>query len=261
MKTLFTTRAASLGAVLALCCTAACSSGSPTAPSTAPAQQFSVTDLVQGTGDPVIDGQFLTVFFTAWLFDSGAADNKGAIVDQTTGLDFFFFLGDPNFIEGWNRGIAGMRVGGRRRIVVPPELGFGSAGTENVPANSTLIFEVELLTAPPRVAPPFETTDLAQGAGDPAVPGQTLTVTYTGWLYVIGPADHKGSLFDNSDDFPFVLGDAGFIEGWNRGIEGMRVGGRRQLVVPPELAYGPEGTTVIPPNATLIFEIELLSIE
>lgn len=107
---------------------------------------FSITDLVQGTGDPVAAGQTMTVAFTGWLYDPSATDNKGTIFDQAT--DFNFTLGDTGLIDGWNQGIEGMQLGGQRRIVVPPELGLGLTPRPGIPAYSTLIFEIELLSIP-----------------------------------------------------------------------------------------------------------------
>ena len=100
------------------------------------------------------------------------------------------------------------------------------------------------------------------GEGDTARPGQTVEVHYTGWLYVDG---ERGTKFDSSLDrgeaFSFLLGTDGIIQGWNEGVQGMRVGGTRELIIPPELGYGTRGAgTVIPSDATLNFEIELLAI-
>ena len=99
--------------------------------------------------------------------------------------------------------------------------------------------------------------DVAQGAGPEAVRGKTVEVHYTGWL-----AD--GTKFDSSvggEPFSFRLGAGEVIEGWDRGVAGMRVGGRRRLTLAPELGYGARGAPPrIPPNATLVFEVELLAV-
>ena len=92
-----------------------------------------------------------------------------------------------------------------------------------------------------------------------------MTVAYTGWLYEEGAADNKGTLFDQASaesPFSFVLGAGQVIAGWDQGLVGMHVGGRRRLVIPPALAYGTQGAGggLIPPNATLIFEVELLGV-
>jgi FKBP-type peptidyl-prolyl cis-trans isomerase len=95
------------------------------------------------------------------------------------------------------------------------------------------------------------------GSGAAAAAGHTVSVQYTGWL-------PNGSKFDSSRDrnqpFDFPLGGGQVIRGWDEGVAGMHVGGRRLLVIPPDLAYGPSGSDPIPPNATLVFDIELLAV-
>lgn len=100
--------------------------------------------------------------------------------------------------------------------------------------------------------------DLTVGNGDEAVPGNTVVVHYTGWLT-------DGTKFDSSKDrndpFNFPLGAGHVIRGWDQGVAGMKVGGKRKLTIPPELGYGSRGAGgVIPPNATLVFEVELLAV-
>jgi FKBP-type peptidyl-prolyl cis-trans isomerase FkpA len=111
---------------------------------------------------------------------------------------------------------------------------------------------------------PFSQTDLRVGTGDDAVTGRVLTVHYTGWLYNAGEADLRGAQFDSSvgrTPFSFVLGAGQVISGWDQGLAGMKVGGLRRLVIPPSLAYGDTRSGPIPPNATLLFEIELIAVE
>jgi FKBP-type peptidyl-prolyl cis-trans isomerase FkpA len=108
-------------------------------------------------------------------------------------------------------------------------------------------------------------TDTRIGTGAEATPGQTITVHYTGWLFDAGAPDNKGRKFDSSrdrgDPFVFELGAGRVIQGWDHGFAGMKVGGTRTLVIPPEQGYGARGAGgVIPPNATLIFEVELLAV-
>lgn len=101
--------------------------------------------------------------------------------------------------------------------------------------------------------------DLTMGEGDVAVTGKTATVHYTGWL-------ENGRKFDSSVDrgqpFSFPLGAGRVIKGWDEGVQGMKIGGKRKLTIPPELGYGARGAGgVIPPNATLIFDVELLGVQ
>jgi FKBP-type peptidyl-prolyl cis-trans isomerase FkpA len=109
----------------------------------------------------------------------------------------------------------------------------------------------------------LQVTDSKVGTGATPKPGQTAVVHYTGWLYQDGA---KGKKFDSSVDrgqpFEFPLGQHRVIGGWDEGVASMKVGGKRTLIIPPELGYGARGAGgVIPPNATLIFEIELLGVK
>jgi FKBP-type peptidyl-prolyl cis-trans isomerase len=104
--------------------------------------------------------------------------------------------------------------------------------------------------------------DVKLGAGDEAKKGMTVTVHYTGWLYENGK---RGAKFDSSVDrgkpFDFQLGAGMVIKGWDEGVAGMKIGGKRELFIPPDLGYGSRGAGgVIPPNATLDFEVELLKV-
>jgi len=110
---------------------------------------------------------------------------------------------------------------------------------------------------------PFAQTDLVVGTGAEATAGRTVTVNYTGWLYDPSRPEQKGQQFDTSiggQPFPFTLGAGQVIAGWDRGVAGMRVGGQRRLVIPADLAYGSSGRGGIPPNATLVFDVELLTV-
>jgi FKBP-type peptidyl-prolyl cis-trans isomerase FkpA len=107
--------------------------------------------------------------------------------------------------------------------------------------------------------------DTTIGTGAEAVAGKPVSVHYTGWLYDDAAADKRGRKFDSSKDrgdpFRFMLGGGMVIEGWDKGVAGMKVGGTRVLTIPPELGYGEHGAGgVIPPGATLVFEVELLGV-
>jgi FKBP-type peptidyl-prolyl cis-trans isomerase FkpA len=120
------------------------------------------------------------------------------------------------------------------------------------------------LTAP--VPTTLEITDVKMGKGPAITGGQTAVVHYTGWLYSASTPDHKGKKFDSSHDrkepFSFQVGAGEVIGGWDQGVAGMQAGGQRRLIIPPSLGYGARGAGgVIPPNATLMFDIELLSIK
>jgi len=108
--------------------------------------------------------------------------------------------------------------------------------------------------------------ELKPGSGPAIAQGSTAEVHYTGWLYDPKAPDHKGAKFDSSRDrnepFDFALGMGQVIKGWDKGVEGMKVGEQRQLVIPAEMGYGTRGAGgVIPPNATLVFDVELVGIK
>jgi FKBP-type peptidyl-prolyl cis-trans isomerase len=121
--------------------------GSDDAPVTTPAPEtVSKVDLVVGTGIEATNGDSVTVAYTGWLQDTTKTENKGTQFDQATAATpFTFQLGKGTVIAGWDQGVPGMRVGGKRRLVIPPSLGYGAVARGNIPANSTLIFDVEVL--------------------------------------------------------------------------------------------------------------------
>ena len=106
----------------------------------------------------------------------------------------------------------------------------------------------------------FSATDVVLGTGLEATTGKTATVTYTGWLYSDTAADHKGKQFDTGT-FSFVLGQKQVIAGFDQGVTGMKVGGKRTLLIPSSLGYGASGYGAIPPNAGLVFDIALTAVQ
>ena len=130
------------------------------------------------------------------------------------------------------------------------------SGKPNAPATSG---------APPAVTA-LKTVTLKPGTGATISGGQMAVVQYTGWLYEPGATDHKGKQFDSSRNagqpFKFPVGTGSVIKGWDQGVPGMKIGESRRLTIPPDLAYGDSGAGgVIPPGATLVFDVELVGIE
>jgi FKBP-type peptidyl-prolyl cis-trans isomerase FkpA len=110
----------------------------------------------------------------------------------------------------------------------------------------------------------YSQTDVKVGTGVEATSTSAVVVNYTGWFYDASKTDKKGLQFDTSygrEEFIVQLGVGGVIQGWEQGIPGMRVGGQRRLVIPPSLAYGPNRYGMIPPNATLVFDIDLVDVK
>ena len=222
-------------------------------------------DLEPGTGDPPAAGDSVTLHFHGWLEDG---TSLGGTQD---GPPVSFQIGGNQVFPGLEEGVSTMSIGGKRQLLIPPDLAFGEAGSAAIPPNSTLILEVDLLNIVPAPEPAvfpeideseYEETasglqyyDLEVGDGASPQPGQQVQVHYTGWLT-------DGTKFDSSIDrgipIPFPLGTGSVIPGWDEGISTMQVGGIRLLRIPPELAYGSQGNGTIPPDATLIFEVRLL---
>ncbi len=139
-----------------------------------------------------------------------------------------------------------------RRLLIPLLLSLLAACTPPGPPPGGTIAE-------------FQKLDTEGGSGAEAVPGTNVTVHYTGWLYDENAADRHGQKFDSSLDrgepFTFPLGGGRVIRGWDEGVAGMKVGGKRTLMIPAEYGYGARGAGgVIPPNASLVFDVELLGV-
>lgn len=215
-----------------------------------------VSDLKEGKGPTAKNGDRLYVLYRGTL-------NSGQEFDSNLPKDkppFSFVLGTGQVIQGWDLGLVGMKVGGKRSLKIPAALAYGNESMGPIPPNSDLNFDVELLyTVKPGEEDTFESEDETLGTGAEAKKGLAVTVHYTGTLL-------NGLKFDSSLDrgqpFQFELGKGAVIRGWDAGIPGMRVGGKRRLIISPEAAYGasPKGDK-IPANSVLVFEIELLGVK
>jgi FKBP-type peptidyl-prolyl cis-trans isomerase FkpA len=144
--------------------------------------------------------------------------------------------------------------------------GQQDAATNDVPADvSDITQSAEGATDKMEAITELQMTDVVQGEGATASAGQEVVVHYTGWLYDPSQPENKGEKFDSSVDrgepFIFPLGAGRVIQGWDEGFAGMQIGGKRILIIPPEMGYGARGAGgVIPPNATLLFEVDLLEV-
>ena len=228
------------------------------------------TEVQAGSGPVPQAGDIVSVHYTGTL-------TNGVVFDSSYQRNepLSFPLGAGMVIPGWDEGIGLMHQGGKARLTIPPELAYGERGAGGViPPNATLIFDVELVDvragapAAPTAVDEADYTTTATGlkyydfvVGDGASPtsGKPVTVHYTGWLL---DGDKFDSSLDRGEPFTFTIGAGQVIRGWDEGVMGMKVGGKRQLVIPPDLGYGSRGAGggVIPPNATLVFEVELLEV-
>ncbi len=230
--------------------------------------QYVVTE--HGDGNSPQPGDMVEVHYTGRFTDGNVFDSS---YDREKPLRFK--AGSGQVIPGWDEAIMLLKVGDTAKLIIPSELAYGEAGVgEDIPPNSTLYFEVELLDARPADnSPPtvvaetdyivtdsgLKYYDIKVGDGDSPRRGEMPLVHYVGWL-------EDGTKIDSSRDrgtpLHFTLGTEQVIVGWEEGILTMNVGSKRQLVIPPELAFGEDGAGngLIPPNATLIYEVELIAI-
>ena len=238
--------------------TPGCTSPNPLAPGGI--AFFSFTDISLGSGASALAGNRVVMNYVAWLFEDGQSENKGPQVDSGTQT---FVVGANQVIGGFDQGVLGMRVGGRRQLIIPPDLALGFSEATGIPVDSSLVAELELLDVQVVVtdSAPFTIIDLVVGTGATAATDDRVLVAYGGWLYDESQPDNKGTLFDASgtSGFAFTLGAGQVIPGWDEGIVGMREEGERRLIIPPDRAYGANPRGIIPPNATLLFDITLLT--
>jgi peptidylprolyl isomerase len=229
--------------------------------------------LKEGKGEAAAKHHRVSVHYTGWLEDGTRFDSS-----RERGQPISFVLGRAPVIAGMDEGVRGMKTGEQRQLIIPAKLAYGERGTPGgpIPPNASLTFKVELVRLG-EIVPDneratkvddskFKTTAsglkyavLTEGTGAEAKKGQQVSVHYTGWL------EDGGKKFDSSVDrgqpFTFPLGGGRVIKGWDEGVEGMKVGEKRQLVIPANLGYGDRGAgNVIPPGATLVFDVELLKV-
>lgn len=203
-------------------------------------------DMVLGTGDVAAKDDLVTVDYTGNLL-------TGKVFDTSTGkAPFTFKLGAGEVIKGWDLGVDGMKVGGRRVLSIPAELAYGDKENGDIPAKSTLVFDIKVLGVIKSGAKQMlKIEELGAGTGPASKDGDTVEVKYAGSFL-------NGTPFD-SGSFSFELGAGKVIKGFDQGVLGMSKGQKRRITVPPDLGYGARGAGgVIPPNATLVFDVELI---
>lgn len=220
----------------------------------------------KGTGVQPKQGDKVSVHYVGTLLDGTKFDSS-----RDRGQPFSFGIGTGQVIRGWDEGIALLHVGDKAILTIPPDLGYGAQAAGTIPANSTLIFEVELMEVKEKIsAKPYDVAGkdtlslqeglkmilVKQGTGAKPTTGQTVIVHYSGYLT-------DGSMFDSSvergDPLQFPLGQGRVIKGWDLGIAALQVGSQARLIIPFQLGYGEAGyPPVIPAKANLIFDVELI---
>lgn len=254
-KTLILTLAAMPLLLLAL---GGCNEEAPAMEEIMPGLAF--VDSVVGTGDEAQFDSFISVHYTGWLYDpeTGEKGNKfDSSVDR--GEPIAFPLGRSIVIQGWDKGVPGMKVGGKRTLLIGPEMGYGERGNPPViPANSTLMFDIELVGMPE-----VEIIVETEGTGPAATAGDQIAVHYTGYLWVDGEAkDEFDSSHTRGEPYRFRLGAGMVIPGWDFGLEGMKEGTKARLIIPWVMAYGAQGRPPkIPAMADLVFDVEMVEVE
>lgn len=243
------------------------SSSSSTAAADNPSS-FSQTDTAVGTGTQASSTNVVGIRYTVWLYSASAADHKGTQLDTnlSSATPMVFTLGNGSVISGLDQGIAGMKVGGERVLIIPASLAYGSTGYGAVPANAGVVFDVQLVGAQAVAdAPAFSTSDTVVGTGATAASGTTASVKYSAYLYSASAADHKGILVDtntsSTTDYSFLLGASQSIAGFDQGVTGMKVGGKRTIIVPASLAYGATGSGSVPANSGMVFDVQLDAVQ
>ncbi|TPV96765.1 MAG: FKBP-type peptidyl-prolyl cis-trans isomerase [Myxococcales bacterium FL481] len=229
-----------------------------------------VEDFAVGEGPSAKAGDEIAVHYTGYLLSGDTFDSS-----LSRGRPFTLKLGKGRVIKGWEQGLVGMKAGGRRRLTIPAKLGYGSRAAGKIPPNSTLAFTVELVRIEPPPPPPkgdeaYQGDPLrkeerdggliveiyAEGSGDSAKSGDEVIVHYTGTL-------DDGTVFDRSidrDPIRIPLGRGRVIKGWDMGLDGMKVGELRRLIIPAALGYGERARGKIPANARLTFTVELMGL-
>lgn len=260
-----------IAAFVAILGLSACGGGTSTDPAS-PGGSAAVTTLSQvdttaGTGATATAGFPMAVRYTLWLYDSKATNFKGTMVqsNETAATPFYFVLGSSSVIAGWNQGVANMKVGGKRTLVVPASLAYGTAAQTGIPANQALVFDITLVnTFGVTDAPSLSFKDVTVGTGNTVVAPNTVTVTYTPYLYTDDPAavDHKGLPVGSTGLATPIVGQTvslatttTSIQGLVQTLPGMKIGGVRTITIPSGMAYGTAGGAGIPPNSGVVFDV------
>lgn len=242
-----------------------------------PQPVFTKNEIAAGSGDKVVAvGDLVTVHYTGFVYDETKADKKGTQFETTRPTDdirpIAFTVGVGSRIAGLDQGVVGMKVGGKRSLWIPANMAFGqfekldAAGKVIVPANTAVVYDVEVFAISTLPLALFSKVDTTVGTGTDAAAGNLVTVNYTGYLYDETKAGKKGAQFETGSSLSFLLGVGSRIDGWEQGIPAMKVGGKRTLYIPSGLAYSQwgrkdsAGNYIVQPNTPVVYDIELTAV-
>ena len=225
---------------------------------------------VAGTGRSPKDGDLVKMHFIISLPDGTEIFNSKT---QPGAVPASLIFGRVEMPEGWKEGLELMKAGGSAKLAIPAELAYGEAGNGDIPPNSQILLDIDLLSVeeppkPPEVAEADLSTtengvkyyDIVEGDGEEAKKDSLVETKFTLWVQGEETADYLTSSTESQPvSFTVGSGELG-LPGWEEGVQGMKVGGKRLLVIPPELGLGEQGGSGIPPNSTLIMEIELTDV-
>ncbi|MBI5706248.1 MAG: FKBP-type peptidyl-prolyl cis-trans isomerase [Armatimonadetes bacterium] len=217
-------------------------------------QKLEIIDQTVGKGRPAEDGDTLYVTYVGKLLNGTIFDRNDAMAATPLAV----VLGAGKVIKGWDVGLKGMKVGGKRTLKVPSALGYGAQANEKIPANSDLFFEITLLDIV-KVGEDvvYDANDVKVGTGRAAQAKDVVTVHYEGRLVNKKLID---SSYKRGKTVTFTLGIGDAISGIDEGLKGMKVGGKRILRLPPRLCQGSAGTQFLPPNQVIIYTVEMIKI-
>lgn len=190
-----------------------------------------------------------------WVLYTGKLEN-GTVFDSTekkNNTPFHFVVGTGSVIPGWDKGLQGMHVGGKRHLSIPWKLAYGENGHDPIPGKADLYFDIELKGLIKKGDEmTVETKDTKIGTGPEAKVGDKVTVDYK-WSTIMG------DVVDDQKNFSFKIGKNEIIDGMDYGVRGMKVGGTRHMILPPMVGYM-QGTDKLPPNSILIVDATLKKI-
>lgn len=229
-----------------------------------------ITDIVEGTGPGAQEGDLLMLEYTGTFPGTGLEFDSNAKRDPDTGdglqPPYIVILGSSDVIEGWHEGLKGIKMGGERLMEIPWQKAYGEAGrAPSIGEKQNLNFTIKLLEIVRFLEDGmYDVDDLVHGTGRAVEEGDTVTIHYRG-TYANGArfddSRKRGDEDAGGEPTVFKVGSDQAIRGIDVGVVGMQVGGKRWLRIPPKLAYGAGGYSVIQGNQVLFFEIDLLAIE